>query len=141
MIGENISILRRKAGWSQEVLAEKLGVARQTVAKWENGESAPDIRHCDALSSLLDVSLEELVHADLRTEPASPKGKFIFGTVTVGDKGQIVIPAKARKVFHIEPGDALMVLGDIDQGMALVKADFFMETARQLQEANKWTKY
>ena len=47
---------------------------------------------------------------------------------------QIVIPVKARRSFHIEPGEDLVVLGDINQGLALVKADFFVEMAKQLQE-------
>lgn len=50
-----------------------------------------------------------------------PKGKHAFGVVTVGDKGQIVIPAKARKVFQINPGDRILVLGDEEQGIAIVK--------------------
>ena len=53
--------------------------------------------------------------------PIAPKGRHIFGTVTVGDKGQIVIPVKARKIFQIQPGDALIVLGDEKQGLALMK--------------------
>ena len=45
----------------------------------------------------------------------------MFGMVKVGDKGQIVIPAKARKVFDIKPGDNLIVLGDEAQGIAIIK--------------------
>ena len=54
-------------------------------------------------------------------------GKHLFGTVKVGEKGQIVIPVKARKIFGINPGDSLIVLGDEQQGLALIKTDFFME--------------
>ena len=54
--------------------------------------------------------------------------------MTVGEKGQIVIPVKARRIFHIKPGDSLMVLGDINQGLALVSADFFLEIAQQMKE-------
>ena len=136
MISENITILRKAASLSQEVLAEKLGVSRQTVAKWETGESIPDVLRCDEMASLFEISLDDLLHADLREDRFPPKGKFIFGTVTVGDKGQIVIPVKARRTFHIQPGDDLMVLGDIQQGLALVKADFFLEIARQMKEGN-----
>ena len=50
-----------------------------------------------------------------------PKGKHVFGMVKVGDKGQIVIPAKARKIFDIQPGDNLIVLGDEGQGIAIIK--------------------
>ena len=58
-----------------------------------------------------------------------PRGKHLFGLVTVGDKGQIVIPAKARKVFHISAGDQLVVLGDETQGMAIMKAQDFLALA------------
>ncbi len=134
MIGENISILRKKAGLSQEALAEKLDVSRQTVAKWESGESIPDVLRCDAMAELFDTSLEELLRADLRVEEKAPKDKFVFGLVTVGEKGQIVIPVKARRLFHLEPGDDLLVLGDLKQGLALVRADFFLEAAKQIRE-------
>lgn len=50
--------------------------------------------------------------------------KYIFGVVKVGDKGQIVIPKEARKVYDIKPGDALLLLGD-KNGMALVKTQIF----------------
>ena len=49
-----------------------------------------------------------------------PAGKYAW-TATVGEKGQIVIPAKARKIFDIAPGDNLIVLGDEGQGIALIK--------------------
>ena len=50
-------------------------------------------------------------------------GKYVFGTVKVGEKGQIVIPRDARKLFGIQPGDTLLVLGDEKQGgLAIVKA-------------------
>ena len=50
MIFQNIALLRRRAGLSQEAVAERLGVTRQTVAKWENGESVPDVLHADRLA-------------------------------------------------------------------------------------------
>lgn len=57
---------------------------------------------------------------------APPRGKHAFGMVRVGDKGQIVIPARARKLFNIEPGDSLIVLGDEGQGLALMREQDFM---------------
>ena len=56
-----------------------------------------------------------------------PRGKHIFGMVKVGDKGQVVIPAKARKIFHINPGDSLIILGDESQGIALIKEENLLE--------------
>ena len=57
-------------------------------------------------------------------------GKYIFGVVKVGDKGQIVIPKEARNVFNIQPGDALMLLGD-QKGMALLKTEIFQAVIDQ----------
>ena len=58
---EKLYSLRRKAGYSQEELAEKLGVSRQAVSKWERGESSPDINNVIAITQLYDVSVDELV--------------------------------------------------------------------------------
>ena len=52
-------------------------------------------------------------------------GKYIFGVVKIGDKGQIVIPKDARKVYGLESGDALLLMGDAN-GMALVKTEIFL---------------
>ena len=51
-------------------------------------------------------------------------GKFIFGVAKVGDKGQIVIPRDARKIYDIKPGDALILLGD-ERGIAMLKTEIF----------------
>lgn len=59
-------------------------------------------------------------------------GKHVFGTVKVGERGQIVIPKKAREIFGINPGDTLMVLGDEKRGIAIVKADKFRSLAMKM---------
>ena len=58
-------------------------------------------------------------------------GKYIFGVVKVGEKGQIVIPRDARKVYDIKPGDALLLLGD-QKGMVLVKTEIFQSALDQV---------
>ena len=60
-------------------------------------------------------------------------GKYIFGVVKVGDKGQIVIPRDARKLYDIKSGDALIVLGD-QRGMALLKTEIFQNVIDQAME-------
>ena len=140
MIGENIQCLRKRKSITQEALAEMVGVSRQTIAKWESGESAPDLEMSGKLSQALDVSLDDLANAPLYEMPkeAAPvKGRHIFGLVTVGDKGQIVIPVQARRVFHIQPGDQLMVLGDEERGLALVDARFFLKIAEVIRNGEK----
>ena len=61
----------------------------------------------------------------------------MFGLVTEGDKGQIVIPVQARRVFQISPGDQLMVLGDEDRGLALMDARFFLKIAEVIRNGEK----
>ncbi len=52
-----------------------------------------------------------------------PKGKHLFGLAKIGDKGQILIPKEAREVFGLKPGDKLLMLGDEERGIALIKVD------------------
>ncbi|MBQ6503418.1 MAG: helix-turn-helix domain-containing protein [Flexilinea sp.] len=137
MFKDNLVQLRKLKSMTQEDIAEKVGVSRQTVAKWESGESTPDLEKSRMLAEALDVSLDNLANY----EPTAgmnlgipPKGKHIFGIATIGDKGQIVIPAKARKIFHLSPGDQLCVLGDESQGIALIKSDYLLAIADAIQQ-------
>ena len=61
------------------------------------------------------------------------EGKYLFGVVKVGDKGQIVIPRDARKIYDIKPGDGLMVLGD-QKGIAMLKTEVFQSIIDQAME-------
>ena len=58
-----------------------------------------------------------------------PKGKYLFGMVKVGERGQIVIPKEAREVFGIKPGDSLLMVGDIQRGIAILPPDALKEFA------------
>ena len=132
MFNENIVRLRKINQMTQEDIAEAVGVSRQAVAKWESGETIPDLEKCKLLAELFGVSLDDLANYEPEENmglDVPPKGKHLFGLVTVGDKGQIVIPAKARKLFDISPGDQLVVLGDESQGMAIMKANDFLNLA------------
>ncbi|WP_167392951.1 helix-turn-helix domain-containing protein [Paenibacillus ihbetae] len=123
MISMNLKSMRKLHRLTQEEVAEKIGVSRQAVAKWENGETVPDIQNCLALAELYDVVLDDLVKSSDQHVKIGirPKGKHMYGMVKVGDRGQIVIPKKARDIFDIRPGDRLVVLGDEAQGIAIFK--------------------
>ncbi len=67
----------------------------------------------------------------------NPDGKYAW-TATVGEKGQIVIPKQAREVFGIEPGDTLVILGDIKRGIAIPpKTEFAGWLSRMFGENEK----
>lgn len=137
MFKDNLVQMRKVLQLTQEDLAEKLGVTRQSVAKWEAGESIPDLDKCKQLADIFGVSLDDLANYEPEENlglGVPPKGKHLFGLVTVGDKGQIVIPAKARKIFEISTGDQLVVLGDEGQGLALVKASSFLSLANLVKK-------
>ncbi|MDR7855494.1 helix-turn-helix domain-containing protein [Tissierella sp.] len=139
MINVNLKELRKIHRYTQEEVAEKLSVSRQAVAKWESGETVPDINNCIALAELYGVSLDDLVnHSKERNGIGiQSEGKHAFGTVKVGERGQIVIPKKAREIFNICPGDSLLVLGDEAQGIALVKHDKFMHFIEAVYNAKE----
>ncbi|UWD49711.1 helix-turn-helix domain-containing protein [Clostridioides difficile] len=122
MININLKRLRKIHQYTQEELAEKLNISRQSVAKWENGESTPDIDSCIKLAKLYDVRLDDLVnHSEEKSGIiVPPKGKFFFGAVVVGEHGQIVIPKEARDIFNINAGDKLLILGDEERGLGIV---------------------
>ena len=132
MFKDNLTQMRRMKQMTQEDVAEHVGVSRQAVAKWEAGETIPDLDKCKILADLFGVSLDDLANYEQQENLGlgiPPKGKHLFGLVTVGEKGQIVIPAKARKLFGISAGDQLVVLGDESQGMAVIKAEMFLNMA------------
>lgn len=139
MLKDNLVSLRKFHGMTQEDLADKVGVTRQAVAKWESGESVPDLEKSRLLAEAFGVSLDDLVNhmpEDNLGLGVAPRGKHLFGVVTVGDKGQIVIPAKARKVFDISSGDRLVVLGDEGTGIAIMKADSFLKIADNIRKGS-----
>lgn len=139
-LGKNLSFLRRTKGLSQEKAAEAAGVTRQALAKWESGETTPDVLHCDALAELYGVSLDDLLHFEQKPGnlPPPPRGKHVFGVVQMGERGQLVIPKRAREIFGLRRGDTLVVLGDTNPGtagIALVPAQFItnlLDLARQI---------
>lgn len=135
MFSDNLVELRKINNMTQEELAEKIGVSRQTLSKYETGESLPDIEKSMMIANTFGVSLDDLMNFRKDDEDSlglavPPKGKHVFGMVKVGDKGQIVIPAKARKIFDINPGDNVIVLGEEGQGIAIIKEKGLLDLIR-----------
>ena len=131
---------RKLHNLTQEDVAEKVGVSRQAVAKWESGETMPDLEKSRLLAETFGVSLDDLANFEPDKNlnvSVPPKGKHLFGVVTIGEKGQIVIPAKARKIFNLKAGDQLVVLGDETQGLALMKTEGFLSIAEIIRNPGR----
>ena len=129
MLKDNLVMLRKLHGFSQETIAEKIGISRQAYAKWETGATVPDIEKCGLLAEVYGTTIDSLVRAEPENEfgmiPPAPKGKNIWGTVGIGESGQIVIPKGAREKFGLTKGQRLVVLSD-ENGIALIPDEAFM---------------
>ena len=86
-LGERLIQLRAKAGLSQDTLAEQLGVSRQSVSKWENDASVPDLEKLVKLSGVFGVSLDELVKGEV-PDSAAPAVKAGVTAEELGSTGR-----------------------------------------------------
>ena len=144
MLKDNLAMLRSLHGFSQEEIAEKINISRQAYAKWEKGTTIPDVEQCRPLAKVYGPTIDGLMKTEtadgIGTVPPAPKGKNIWGAVTINERGQIVIPKDARDQFGLTGGQRLIVLGD-EEGIALLPAEAFeakikkvMELANQAEE-------
>lgn len=135
-LSNNLYHLRKLHNLTQEQIAAELGVSRQAVAKWETGETTPDLGNCLALAHFYDVSLDDLVCFDSAQTglPFPPKGKHCFGTVTVSESGTIQLPRRAQDIFHLHPGASVLLLGDEERGLAILNADVMQQLQAELKQ-------
>ena len=127
MLNENLIMLRNLHGYSQADVAERIGISRQAYAKWEHGATIPDLEKASLLAKVYGIPVDGLMDDGQKGTaiiPPAPPGKNIWGTVTVGERGQIVIPKAARDRFGFKAGDRLIVLSD-EVGIALLPVEFF----------------
>ena len=137
MLKDNLIMLRKLNGYSQEQIAEKIDISRQAYAKWESGATVPDVDKAALLAGIYGVTLDSLLKTEtldgVGTVPPAEKGKNIWGTVTLGDRGQIVIPKAARDHLGIKSGDRLIVASD-EVGIALIPAEFFESKMQEMMK-------
>lgn len=138
-LGNSLFHARKKCGLSQEDVAEKLGVSRQTVSKWETDETVPDIRQAKKLSVLYHISLDDLIDFDIDMkeiqeiiERTSEKTEEKINWTTAWGKkypillqyqDKVNIPNYARRIdmmldeleqeYYFNKQDAVLVLKDI----------------------------
>ncbi len=122
-ISENLKKLRIRDKRTLEDIAEIINVSRQSVSKWESGECYPDIEKCVRLAKLYNVSLDALVNKSIEEliYEENKDEKYFFGLTKLDKNGAIQLPPKAIEIFEITTDDAILVVGDKKQGIALVK--------------------
>ena len=129
MLKDNLIMLRNIHGLSQEEIAGRIDISRQAYAKWESGATVPDVEKCKRLADIYGVTIDSLMKTEqpvgkIPVLPA-PKGKNIWGTVTMNERGQLVIPKGVREKFGLTGGNRLIVLTDDKDGIALVPTEIF----------------
>lgn len=140
MLKDNLVMLRNLHGFSQEELAEKIGISRQAYAKWERGATLPDVEKCSRLAKVYGTTVDSLLKTKtaegIGPVPPAPEGKYIWGSVTINERGQLVIPKGARDRFGLTGGQRLIVLGD-EAGIALVPAKDFEAKLQAIMELSR----
>ena len=135
MLKDNLIMLRKLNGYSQEQIAEKIDISRQAYAKWESGATIPDVEKASIIAEIYGVTMDSLIKTEttdgINIIPPAPKGKNIWGTLNLGDRGQIVIPKATRDYFKLKSGDRLIVVSD-EHGIALIPADYFEDKMREM---------
>ena len=131
-------MLRNAHGMSQEEVAEKIDISRQAYAKWEAGMTVPNIEKCRRLADLYGVTIDGLIRSETidgkETILPAPRGKNIWGSVTVNERGQLVIPKALREKFGLTGGQRLIVLSEDMEGIALVPAEIFEAKMKKAME-------
>jgi AbrB family looped-hinge helix DNA binding protein len=141
MLKDNLIFMRNYKGISQEEIAGIIGISRQAYAKWEKGDTVPDVEKCAKLAEFYGTTVDGLINHETHQSgmivPPPPKGKHIFGTTVIIDRGQIVIPKNARDMLGIKKGDSLVILGDEEEGLALMKVEIFEKKINWLMELSR----
>ncbi len=116
ILAEKIMTLRKKKGWSQEELAEKLNISRQSVSKWESGASIPDIDKIILISGLFGVSTDYLLKDEVETEEISEReiecGETDAKCVSV-EEADLFLRLKRKIAVPAGLGTALCILSPI----------------------------
>lgn len=115
ILSEKITMLRKKNGWSQEELAEKLNISRQSVSKWESGASIPDLERIVNMSQLFGVTTDyllkdEIEEVDFAEEPAT---EITEGKVVTVEEANLFLTATKKYAARIAPAVSLCVLSPV----------------------------
>ena len=105
ILADKIIELRKKEGWSQEQLAEKVGVSRQSISKWESAQSVPDMNKLLMLSQIFNVSTDYLLKDEIEVEEVAPEQRIETVSVETGEE-----------LTHVSMQDAIDFLAQSEKG-------------------------
>lgn len=115
-ISENIAVLRKQAGITQEELASKLNISNQAVSKWESGKCYPDIEVLPKLASFFGVSIDELLLSEclLKTKlPDDIKDPLVLRAIKVAQEKEYVSTSNLQRSLNIGYNTAKRVIEDM----------------------------
>ena len=133
MLKDILIKLRKYHNYTQEDLAEKINVSRQTISKWELGQTLPDIYNCQELCKIYNISLDEL----LQNDNIAPNDKFMFGYCKIDNDKKLQLIDECLEKMNYKVGDVLLCLGDLKQGIAFVKAEDYENFAQEILKAKE----
>ena len=122
MLGENIKILRKQKGYSQEALAERLHVVRQTISKWEKGISVPDAVMLDRIAELFEVPVSDILGSGIcETEETSGVSEIAKQLAALNDYivNRTIKRRKIIKRIVIIAVIAIIALGALYMGLRI----------------------
>lgn len=117
-LAEKILSLRTEKGMSQDDLAEQLEVSRQSVSKWETGQSIPDLNKIIRLADLFGVSVDELVREEERPQPSEPPQPQVI--YVEREKKQELSPVQKLGIVMEVSGVALAIIGLLGLGLLIL---------------------
>ena len=126
-LGEKIALCRKKAGLSQEALADRLGLSRQAVSRWETGAAVPDLSKIVEMSKLFQVTTDFLLLPE-QTEPDVTVQEQPIRTEPVSERSGLDPTVERRRKFRICFGVAAAVLGLLTAVSALFLTEFYAES-------------
>ena len=150
ILADKIIYLRKKAGWSQEELAEKMEVSRQSISKWEGALSVPDMNRILKLSELFDVSTDYLLRDEMEEEEKNPEADEKIADET-GEKlvyvtDTMYLPYRFRGITHwmiecnndLEAMEANVEAGTLNRGLKhrIQRSHMSIETLLGIFQAN-----
>ena len=142
MTANRLQHLRKENGYSQEVLAEKLGISRQSVSKWERAESSPEIDNLMALSKIYGLTIDELLDVSgdkVIVTPYSDAGSKQEGRITqinplVDDKGMVKVKASVNGKGRLFSGmnERVNVHRSLGERLVIPKSAVVLRSGKQV---------